>query len=144
MEKTRQQVAVKVAIDVEAVSQSTERGHSLAPRWMLPTRKVLTARSLRAFAQRESTWTGIGFLARLNRTFGGCHAPKSACWSASLSSVTGRAALEIADIGVAQTVRGTGVAHALVKRAVDAVRTVRAVILTLAVDRRNLLALRFY
>ncbi len=61
-----------------------------------------------------------------------------------LCGVPGRAALEIAYIGVAQSVRGTGVANALVKRAVEAARSVNAATLTLAVDRRNLPARRLY
>lgn len=61
-----------------------------------------------------------------------------------LCGVPGRAAFEIAYIGVAQTVRGKGVANALVKRAIEAVRSANAVTLTLAVDRRNLPARRLY
>ena len=61
-----------------------------------------------------------------------------------LCGVPGRAALEITYIGVAQPVRGTGVANALVKRAIEAVRSVNAGTLTLAVDRRNLPARRLY
>lgn len=61
-----------------------------------------------------------------------------------LCGVPGRAALEIAYVGVAQTVRGTGVANALVKRAIETVRSANAVTLTLAVDRRNLPARRLY
>jgi len=61
-----------------------------------------------------------------------------------LCGVCGWSAFEIVYVGVAQPVRGTGVANALVERAIDAVRQVNAVSLTLAVDRRNMPARRLY
>lgn len=61
-----------------------------------------------------------------------------------LSGIPGRRALEIVYMGVAQASRGTGVADALVHRAVRVGGTMNANTLTLAVDQRNTPARRMY
>lgn len=61
-----------------------------------------------------------------------------------LNSMSGRPALEVVYMGVAQPARGTGVGDALLGRAVEAVRRSGASILALAVDERNLPARRMY
>jgi len=54
-----------------------------------------------------------------------------------LCGVPGQAAMEIVYLGVAQPVRGQGVANALIHRAMDTCRQQNAKDLTLAVDSRN-------
>ena len=61
-----------------------------------------------------------------------------------LNRLPSRAALEIVYLGVAQLVRGTGVANALLGRAVGATRQIGVKLLTLAVDERNTPARRMY
>ena len=61
-----------------------------------------------------------------------------------LSRLPSHAALEIVYMGVAQPVRGQGVAHALLRRAVDAAGHDSDKELTLAVDERNAPARRLY
>lgn len=60
------------------------------------------------------------------------------------SRIAGLPALEIVYVGVAQPVRGTGVANALLHRALADARRFCATTITLAVDGRNTPALRMY
>ena len=61
-----------------------------------------------------------------------------------LSSMRRQDALEIVYMGVAQDARGTGVADALMERALESARLMSATNLALAMDVRNLPARRFY
>jgi GNAT superfamily N-acetyltransferase len=61
-----------------------------------------------------------------------------------LSRMRRQRAVEIVYMGVAQPARGTGVADALMVRAVEAARSASATNMALAVDARNASARRFY
>ncbi len=61
-----------------------------------------------------------------------------------LSALRREPIVEIVYMGVAQPARGTGVANALMRRAVESARSVSAKLLALAVDERNAPARRLY
>ncbi len=61
-----------------------------------------------------------------------------------LNRIPRRRALEIVYMGVAQASRGTGVANALLQKAVEAARRVNATSMALAVDQRNTPARKMY
>lgn len=140
-----QQVDVKVADDVQWLSYTAEREELFCRALDASYAESLDCPELTGLRTAEEILAGH----RASGLFDPAH-----WWVVTresqpvgvllLCGVPGRAALEIAYIGVAQPVRGTGVANALVQRAIEAVRSVNAVTLTLAVDRRNLPARRLY